>query len=283
MNADSSWSWVVAALSVFTLAAIGAGCTDPDEALPADREVGGLASSELPRLAFLGSTDGLVAFGEVRYFDVQSDGRIIVADRMSSRLHVVDPDGSHATLGGPGRGPGELATPGGLATLEDGSIVVFDAGNGRITTWGPNGQVLGEHPAHPLYTAALAAAGSTVSLTSRLLGASEVGPGFDLLLSHGRGLNPDEWGSLPPLASDLGWQVERGVEHLAMPEQGILGRTTSTFRARQRDRRVPDPFLLVFPLASPFPVGVDGEGRIRVLRNAADAGVAEIRLFRIAR
>lgn len=344
MNADSSWSWAVAALSVFTLAAIGAGCTGPDEAPPADREVGGLANSELPRLAFLGSTDGLVAFGEVRYFDVQSDGRIIVADRMSSRVHVVDPDGSHATLGGPGRGPGELATPGGLATLEDGSIVVFDAGNGRITTRGSDGQVLGQHPAHPLYTEALAAVGSTVFLTSRLPGASEMGPGFDLLLSHGRGLNPDSWDSLPLVASDLEWQVdqtsdtlscgpcalvaidedrillghpgsyrfrivsvrnrqvvaafgrpelprerhtlrsweasvERNIDHLAMLEQGVLGRTTSTFRERQRDRPVPDPLPLAFPLASPFPVGVDGEGRIWVLRNTLEEGVSDFDLF----
>lgn len=185
------------------LCALMAGCVEPEVGLLPGPKESTSHKVSVPALEFVGSTGAIVDLGEVTYFDVQADGRILALDRTTSLLHLLEPDGSHFTIGGRGRGPGELEGPNGVASREDGSFVVLDAGGGRMTGWDREGRLLGHVAAHPIASQRLDAAGSRVFLTSRAQGASEIGPGFDLVLLHWEELEGPPQDSLSLLSSAL--------------------------------------------------------------------------------
>ncbi len=74
-----------------------------------------------------------------------SDGRIAVADGGSASLKIFDPAGGLAgTIGREGSGPGEFREPRFLARLPGDSLLVFDIGLGRLTVFGPDGEIARE-------------------------------------------------------------------------------------------------------------------------------------------
>lgn len=74
--------------------------------MPATHPSAPVAAS-VPDLEFVGSTGAILDFGELTHLDGQDAGRIVALDRMTSLVHVLDPDGSHLTLEVAG---GELAS-----------------------------------------------------------------------------------------------------------------------------------------------------------------------------
>lgn len=64
---------------------------------------------------------------------VATDGEILVADRHSGRILVLEPGGTSARSGSRrGREPGLLRFPSALVLLADGRLAVADQGNGRV-------------------------------------------------------------------------------------------------------------------------------------------------------
>jgi hypothetical protein len=67
-----------------------------------------------------------------------ADGRIVVADGVSSSLKVFDAHGSlQRTLGGAGEGPGEFRGLNLFTRLRSDSLIVFDFQLGRLTIFDP--------------------------------------------------------------------------------------------------------------------------------------------------
>jgi DNA-binding beta-propeller fold protein YncE len=74
----------------------------------------------------------------------QDRTELFIADAVNHRIVVTDPDGRVLrTIGGPGREPGALHYPYGLALLDDGSILVSEFGNNRIQRFSADGRSLG--------------------------------------------------------------------------------------------------------------------------------------------
>ncbi len=72
------------------------------------------------------------------------DGRIVVADAGFLDIRIYSPAGEFQTrMGGRGRGPGEFVAIGGIWLTPKTMIAVWDAGNQRITTFGPDGGLTG--------------------------------------------------------------------------------------------------------------------------------------------
>jgi hypothetical protein len=92
--------------------------------------------------------DPAYEFGTVTSIDVGPDGRIYVFDRMAGEIRVFDSTGTHLrSFGGQGEGPGEFTrVAAGAFLTRDGTLLVPDVGNQRITTLGPQGNVLGSVP-----------------------------------------------------------------------------------------------------------------------------------------
>jgi len=80
-------------------------------------------------------------FGRIAGIQVGREGSIFVLDQMASEIRVFDRDGRHArTFGKRGEGPGELSSAAaGLFLMADGSLVVPDLGNSRISWMAPDG------------------------------------------------------------------------------------------------------------------------------------------------
>lgn len=70
-----------------------------------------------------------------------ADGLLYVCDTLGHRIQIFDGNGrAVGSIGGFGRGPGELNGPRSLAFAPDGSLHVLDAGNARIQVFGTRGQ-----------------------------------------------------------------------------------------------------------------------------------------------
>ena len=71
---------------------------------------------------------------------VDGSGRIFVLDADGKRVLRYGPSGElETTLGRPGKGPGELEWPIGLAVSDDGTARVTDLGRGVVVAWSPAG------------------------------------------------------------------------------------------------------------------------------------------------
>ncbi|MDH5642876.1 MAG: hypothetical protein OEY63_01650 [Gemmatimonadota bacterium] len=70
-----------------------------------------------------------------------SDGRVVVADRVESRIAILDfASGRMTDIGRRGQGPGEFQIPGQLVPLPDDATLLVDFGNMRLTQIGADGR-----------------------------------------------------------------------------------------------------------------------------------------------
>jgi sugar lactone lactonase YvrE len=73
-------------------------------------------------------------FGFLNSLDVDASGNIYTVDPKNIRIRIFAPDGSLVkAFGREGQGPGEFSGPGGIIAAPDGSILVSDVLNGRIS------------------------------------------------------------------------------------------------------------------------------------------------------
>lgn len=73
-------------------------------------------------------------FGFLNALDVDAEGRIYTVDPKSVRIRIFGPDGSLIkAFGRKGQGPGEFSGPGGIVAAPDGTFVVSDVLNARLS------------------------------------------------------------------------------------------------------------------------------------------------------
>lgn len=90
-----------------------------------------------------GSADERLAVSELPPFHVATDGaeRVYVLEEDARRVIVVSAAGAVLdTLGSPGDGPGELASPSAIAVDENGTVSVYDYGRGGLVRWSATGE-----------------------------------------------------------------------------------------------------------------------------------------------
>jgi hypothetical protein len=89
------------------------------------------------------------AFGAVAQVVFDDAGRLYVLDTSAKNVTVVSVDGSFVgTVGGPGDGPGELASPSGLSRDRDGVLIVFDQARRSFVTYDSLGAYIDAVPLH---------------------------------------------------------------------------------------------------------------------------------------
>ena len=96
-------------------------------------------------LLSLGGPDasGPTQFFQVQHVHVDPEGRLWVADGRSSEIRIFQADGSHwKTIGGRGEGPGEFVRIRMLGAFRGDSVAVWDNGNGRLTVFSPEGELV---------------------------------------------------------------------------------------------------------------------------------------------
>lgn len=98
---------------------------------------------EAPRLVErlrIGTLDGPNAFGRVGAIEVDVGRRVYVSDKHTAEVQVFDSLGRYIrSLGGKGRGPGELLDPVGLTWQNDSTIWIVDYGNARYSVYDTSG------------------------------------------------------------------------------------------------------------------------------------------------
>ncbi len=97
---------------------------------------------EIDDLYTVGSFDGELweTFGTVTQVAFDGAGNLYVLDRDNHRVVVVDPAGRFLReFGQEGEGPGEWRSPGSMAVLSDGRVVLADAGHRAYQIYGPDG------------------------------------------------------------------------------------------------------------------------------------------------
>lgn len=86
------------------------------------------------------SLDEEEMIAEVSFIAVDDADNLFVLDYKSHNIKVFDSDGNYVrTIGKQGQGPGELNTPGGLQILPDGTLLVEDTLNRRLSYFKPDG------------------------------------------------------------------------------------------------------------------------------------------------
>lgn len=84
--------------------------------------------------------------GDIMAARVAADGSVYVADRVNARVVAFDANGRRRwTLGRRGRGPGEFDTPYRLDVRRDGTVFVYDAGTGEVSTITSDGRFLNRY------------------------------------------------------------------------------------------------------------------------------------------
>lgn len=114
----------------FVVAVGLSGCAQDDVAAPA---------GAVPRYE-LGEPEAVSGdFGSVDDIRVRRDGSLLVADRTSGELVLLDPDlRTRTVVGGRGEGPGEYQAPSGIWPLRGDSTLLLDVGNNRLTVLAPD-------------------------------------------------------------------------------------------------------------------------------------------------
>jgi len=97
------------------------------------------AHLQLDELLSIGSLSGEYdAFGRVADIALDLRCRVLVADRQGAHFKAFDPSGAYlATVGRRGEGPGEFASPSGIAVGPGDSIFVGDTERGLISVFSP--------------------------------------------------------------------------------------------------------------------------------------------------
>jgi hypothetical protein len=127
--------WALAAIVTVFAAAAGCGSSDENRI----REVVVEHASTI-----VAAASGLLT--RPYHITVDDAGRIYVVDGQNDRILTFEPHGHHiATLGRYGSGPGELRRPSGL-WIRDDTLIIADAGNGRLQRWTPTGEYLSMTP-----------------------------------------------------------------------------------------------------------------------------------------
>jgi hypothetical protein len=84
-------------------------------------------------------------FGQLRDFDVDTDGHIYILDYQAQQVRVFAPDGQFVrALAARGRGPGEISGANGVRFDSEGNAWIHDPGNSRVTIMRPTGEILNE-------------------------------------------------------------------------------------------------------------------------------------------
>jgi len=79
-------------------------------------------------------------FAFLNAVDVDASGRIYTVDPKSIRIRIFGPDGSLIkAFGRGGQGPGEFSGPGGIVAAPDGTFIVSDVLNARLSTFSREG------------------------------------------------------------------------------------------------------------------------------------------------
>ena len=117
----------------------------------ADNEEGGDAGGLSPTLQetmTIGADTSLpldALLSMPRFVTAGSD-HVYVADRKEQRVKVYDLNGRfERVIGSKGRGPGEFERILAMAIDRDGTLLVFDGNNGRVTRFSPEGELLASH------------------------------------------------------------------------------------------------------------------------------------------
>lgn len=104
----------------------------------------GLHAQQLPLLSRVRGIGALqepdeMVFGEISDLAVSSDGTIFVLDAMSQQVRAFSREGAYlASMGRPGKGPGEFTGARALALDEDGALYVLDERLARISVLSPD-------------------------------------------------------------------------------------------------------------------------------------------------
>jgi sugar lactone lactonase YvrE len=86
-------------------------------------------------------------FGVLNALDVDASGNIYTVDPKSVRIRIFGPDGTLIkAFGREGQGPGEFSGPGGLIVAPDGTFIVSDVLNGRLSRFDAKGTFLKDIP-----------------------------------------------------------------------------------------------------------------------------------------
>jgi len=84
---------------------------------------------------------GADLFGSIHHMTMTSVGDLAVVDPQAALLYLFDGEGgSRAVAGGHGDGPGEFRLPFWVGECAPGSVFVYDAGNGRVSVFSPEGE-----------------------------------------------------------------------------------------------------------------------------------------------
>src|SRR5512137_717513 len=79
-------------------------------------------------------------FGFLNALDADTSGRIYTVDPKSVRIRIFGPDGSLVkAFGRKGQGPGEFSGPGGIVAAPDGTFIVSDVLNARLSYFSRDG------------------------------------------------------------------------------------------------------------------------------------------------
>jgi hypothetical protein len=180
------------------------------------------------------------------------DGRVIVSDRLELAVRVVDfESGAVQEIGHAGQGPGEYQMPGELFPLPNGSTLLVDFGNMRMTVIAPDGR--------------LVESASMITPDGRFInpaGTDGRGRVYFEMLELGSGSGGTDVPESAPLARldrSTGQIDTVGVLERKLPLQASGSRTSGgrAWRGLQRT---------VFPSADSWAVGSDG--RVAVARCA---------------
>ena len=123
------------------LAACGIGTESGDDALHVD-SLPRLSQVEEARIGSLDDPDE--GFSRIGALAVADDGTLYVLESQAREVWVFGQDGRRlGTRGRPGRGPGEFTRPAAVGLVAD-TLWVRDAGNGRVSWFGPDGSLVHE-------------------------------------------------------------------------------------------------------------------------------------------
>ncbi|MDP2858797.1 MAG: hypothetical protein Q8P50_12580 [Bacillota bacterium] len=147
MRGSCFWGLVSRTLAVVVVfAAAGAGCRDGSR----EERPGEPGLLEMPELALVWTLTLEGTFEElftVRDATVLSDGSIIMSDSRGGAVWRLRPGaGKPELVGRRGQGPGEFIYPSSVWGLDGGGFEVWDAGQGRITTFDSSGAVAATWP-----------------------------------------------------------------------------------------------------------------------------------------
>lgn len=115
----------------------------------------------------LGTIGEFDTFGSIDGIEVVGGDRVVVLDRMNSRVSLFTMSGVHlARYGKTGGGPGEFSRPSAISVTLDSEVLVLDPGNGRLSVLGiqDDSLFLSEEIRLPFAAMGLCAAGSRVFL-----------------------------------------------------------------------------------------------------------------------